>query len=241
MRDRIDLHTHTIASGHAYCTINEMVAAAERQNLELLGITEHGPKMPGSCKRIYFSNFRVLPREREKLTVLFGTELNIMDYDGTVDLPDEILEEMDLVIASLHIPCIAPGSATENTRAYLKVMENPYLNIIGHPDDVRYPIYYRPIVESAKEHGLLLEMNNSSLKPNGFRGDCRERYREMLELCMEYEQPIILDSDAHVDISVGDHSYAWKLLEELNFPEELIANTSVEKVKPYLNYFKRGK
>lgn len=241
MKDIMDLHTHTIASGHAYCTINEMVVAAKNKGLELFGITEHAPKMPGSCDSIYFCNFRALPREREGITVLFGTELNVISYEGAVDLPEELLAEMDIVIASLHIPCISPGSAKENTNAYLKVMENPYLNIVGHPDDVRYPIYYRPIVESAKEHGLLLEMNNSSLKPDGFRGECKERYREMLALCMEYEQPIILDSDAHVDVAVGDHSYAWKLIEEMQFPEELIANTSVEKVKPYLNYFKRRK
>lgn len=238
MRDILDLHTHTVASGHAYNTINEMVAAAREHKLSLFGITEHAPKMPGSCNNYYFSNYRVLPRERGDITVLFGVELNILDFEGHVDLSDELLKEMDIVIASLHIPCLKPGTVEENTQAYLNAMDNPYLNIIGHPDDVRYPVEYRPIVEKAKERGILLEVNNSSLKPTGFRGDCRENYREMLALCREYEQPIVIDSDAHVDVSVGAHEQAWQLIEEEQFPEALIVNTSVEKVKPYLLYWR---
>lgn len=173
MRDVLDLHTHTLASGHAYSTINEMIQAAKDKGLKMLGITEHAPEMPGSCSSMYFVNFRVLPRERDGLTVLFGAELNIVDYEGHVDLPEEMLRGLDLVIASLHTPCIRPGTREENTRAYLKAMENPCLNIIGHPDDARYPIEYRPIVERAKERGILLEVNNSSLKPGSFRGDPR--------------------------------------------------------------------
>ena len=47
----MDLHTHTVASGHAYCTLREMAKAASDKGLELLGITEHAPKMPGTCLR----------------------------------------------------------------------------------------------------------------------------------------------------------------------------------------------
>ena len=238
MKDLMDLHTHTIASGHAYSTITEMIAAACDKGIKLLGITEHAPKMPGSCGILYFSNFRALPRERMGVSVLFGVELNIMDYEGNVDLPDDLLREMDLVVASLHTPCIHPGTVEENTRAYLNAMKNPYINIIGHPDDKRYPVDYRAVVESAKEHGILLEVNNSSLKPTSFRGDPTERYTRMLELCREYGQPIIMDSDAHVDVAVGEHDCAKRLIEEIKFPEELIVNTSPDKVKKYLNCYK---
>ena len=47
----LDLHTHTIVSGHAYCTLREMAKAASEKGLELLGITEHAPKMPGTCHK----------------------------------------------------------------------------------------------------------------------------------------------------------------------------------------------
>ncbi|MEY8333396.1 PHP domain-containing protein [Lachnospiraceae bacterium 47-T17] len=89
IRDVMDLHTHTIASGHAYSTILELIQAAKEKNLELLGITEHGPRMKGSCAPIYFQNLKVIPRERFGVTTLFGVELNIMDEDGSVDLEPE--------------------------------------------------------------------------------------------------------------------------------------------------------
>ena len=53
----LDLHTHTLASGHAYSTITEMVHAAAMAGLHMLGITEHAPKMPGTCQLYYFPEF----------------------------------------------------------------------------------------------------------------------------------------------------------------------------------------
>ena len=113
------------------------------------------------------------------------------------------------------------------------------MNIIGHPDDPRYPIDLKAVVEAAKENHVILEMNNSSLAPTSFRKATKEGYLEFLELCQSYDQPIIMDSDAHVDIDVGNHCYVAEILEEAQFPEHLIMNTDVEKVKPYLNYYRR--
>ena len=76
------------------------------------------------------------------IELLLGAEVNIMDYRGAVDMADSTMKKMDLVIASLHIPCITPGTREENTNAYLEAMKNPYVNIIGHPDDGRYPVDY---------------------------------------------------------------------------------------------------
>ena len=103
MRDVVDLHTHTIASGHAYNTIQEMVRAARERNLEIYGITEHAPAMPGTCTSMYFQNLEVLPREREGMTVLFGAELNILDFDGHVDLPERGLAVSAVRVISF--PC----------------------------------------------------------------------------------------------------------------------------------------
>ena len=113
------------------------------------------------------------------------------------------------------------------------------INIIGHPDDSRFPIDYKALIEGAKENNVLLEVNNSSLSPNSYRGNARENYCEMLEYCKEYQVPIIIDSDAHVDIHVGNHQLAWELMEEVKMPEHLILNTQKEEIKKYLNYFKR--
>ena len=103
----MDLHTHTVASGHAYCTLREMAKAASDKGLELLGITEHAPKMPGTCHKFYFQNIKVVPREMYGIQLLLGSEVNILDAAGTVDLAQKTLEKLDVVIASLHVPCIS--------------------------------------------------------------------------------------------------------------------------------------
>lgn len=239
MKDFVDLHTHTIASGHAYNTINEMIQAAVDKRLEILGITEHAPAMPGTCTPMYFLNLSTLPREKMGITVLYGVELNIVDFDGHVDLPDNTLSEMDIAVASMHTPCFKGGSMAENTRAYLNVMKHPYVNIIGHPDDGRFPVDYKALAEGAREYGVLLEVNNSSLSPNSFRDHAAENYRKMLEYCKEFETPVVLDSDAHVELDVGNHELALRILEEVDFPEKLVVNCNPGMLKKYANYFKR--
>lgn len=230
-----DLHTHTIASGHAYCTIREMAKAAADKGLELLGITEHAPAMPGTCHNFYFHNMKVVPREMYGIHLLMGAELNILDTEGHVDLEEKELKHMDITIASLHIPCMKPGTREENTEAYLNVMKNPYVTIIGHPDDGRYQVDYRALVQGAKEYGKILELNNHSLEPSCFRRDARENDLEMLKLCMEYQVPVVMDSDAHFDAAIGEFQMARGLLEEISFPEELVLNHSVEMLKKYVN------
>jgi len=79
----LDLHTHTVASGHAYCSLREMAKAASDKGLELLGITEHAPSMPGTCHKFYFHNLKVVPREMYGIQLLLGSEVNILDSQGS--------------------------------------------------------------------------------------------------------------------------------------------------------------
>ena len=131
----LDVHTHTIASGHAYNTIMEMAKAGFDKGLKLLGITEHAPMMPGTCHAMYFHNLKVVPRTMCGIELMLGAELNILDYDGHIDLDTRVLKQLDLKIASLHSVCIQPGTRKENTQAVLGAVHNPLVDIIGHPDD----------------------------------------------------------------------------------------------------------
>ena len=170
MEIKIDTHTHTIASGHAYNTIREMASMAESKGLEGLAITEHAPKMPGTCGLYYFQNLKVVPRKLGNLRLLFGVELNILDENGTVDLPEETIRSLDIAVASIHPPCYGKTSGREeNTRAYVNAMRKDYIDIIGHPDDGRYGPDYDILARTARETGTLLEINNSSLSPKSFR------------------------------------------------------------------------
>lgn len=241
MKYVLDSHTHTIASGHAYSTIHEMAQEASRKGLQLLGITEHSMRLPGACHEFYFQNLKVLRRQMYGIEVLFGAEVNIMDERGTLDMEERLLKQMDVVIASLHTPCIRPGTRKQNTDACIHAMENPYVNIIGHPDDSRYPLDYDALVRAAKEHEVLLELNNSSYQPEGSREDPMPNDLKMLELCMKYQVPIILGSDAHTQEDVGNHRELDGLLEQTGFPEKLVVNRSVEEYKKYINRYRHGR
>jgi len=111
--------------------------------------------------------------------------------------------------------------------------------IIGHPDDKRYEVDYERLVKAAKEYHVLIELNNASLSPMSFRKDSKENDIQILNLCKEYEVPITMGSDAHVEEAVGDFTYALEIVKCTNFPEELIMNDSVEKLKNFIDEKKR--
>jgi len=154
--------------------------------------------MPGSTHEYYFSNLRVLPQYIEGIRVLKGVELNILDVEGNIDLDERTLSFLDYAIASLHPPCYEGGSKSDNTNALINAMQHKIVKIIGHPDDGRYPLDYEKLVKAAQKHGVLLEVNNSSLSPNAFRENAYENYKEMLAYCMKQGVKIIINSDAHI-------------------------------------------
>lgn len=77
MKIELDVHTHTVASGHAFSSLQEMAQAAAGKGLKLLGITEHSPGIPGTCDPIYFRNLHVVPRQMYGIELLLGAEINL--------------------------------------------------------------------------------------------------------------------------------------------------------------------
>ena len=125
MKTLIDAHTHTVASGHAYSTIQEMARAAADKGIQILGITEHAPSIPGTCTPIYFRNMHVIPREMYGVKLLMGAELNILDTRGTLDLDERYYEKyLDLRIAGIHQLCYTPGTPEENTDGMIAAIRN---------------------------------------------------------------------------------------------------------------------
>lgn len=229
MKMVLDTHTHTIASAHAYSTVTEMAMAAGEKGLELLAITDHGPALGDSSHKLHFMNYHVLPREMYGVRMLYGVELNILDEKGTVDLDEAILERQDLCIASFHTACTKAGTLEENTQAYLGAMENPYVDIIGHPEDGYIPVDFERLVKKAKEKKILLEINNSSVKTAFYRLNTRENMKTMLTLCKEYQVPVSVGTDAHYAGAIGEFGQAVEVLREVDFPESLVANVSTER------------
>lgn len=228
MKTLLDVHTHSIVSGHAYSSIQEMAMAASEKGLQILGITEHAPALPGACDPIYFRNLHVVPREMYGVRLLLGAELNILDTKGTLDLDENYYRILDLRIAGIHSLCWKGGSREENTYAMLQAIRNPWTQIISHPGDGTAQLDFEPIVLAAKETRTLLEINSSSMDPVRHKEEARDNNLEILRLCRRYEVPIILGSDAHISFSVADYGYALPLLAETDFPEALVVNDKPE-------------
>ena len=128
-----DMHTHSIASGHGTsCTISDMAKSASRKGLKLLGITDHGPATLAAGTASYFRSLTYSPRKRFNVELLYGIELNILDVNGKVDLEQELLEKLDYSIASMHAQNFHPASKEENTKAFLNVMKNSMVKILGY-------------------------------------------------------------------------------------------------------------
>lgn len=228
MKPLFDIHTHTIASGHGtHATITDMAKAAKAAGLTMLGISDHGPATVHGGKPSYFKSLMLAPRKRLGVDMLYGIEANILDYQGRLDLSDGGLASLDYVIASMHTQNIRPGSIEENTAAYLGAIKNRNVDIIGHCDDVKYPVDYELLVKAAKENHTIFEINDSSLREDGYRGEHNDVMRNdltLLALCKEHALPVILSSDSHGPAHVGDFTCALKLIKEAAFPERLILN-----------------
>ena len=234
MKIELDVHTHTVASGHAYSTLQEMARAGAETGLKILGITEHTSGIPGACDPIYFRNLHVVPRRMYGVELLLGAEINILDSAGNIDADADLMRRLDLRIAGIHLLCYQHGNKEENTQGMIKVISHPSIQIISHPGDGTAQLDFEPIVLASKEYGTLLEINNSSLKPCRNKVDARENNLAILRLCKQYEVPVILGSDAHISFDIANYQYIHELLQETEFPEALIVNRSVEEFKKCL-------
>ena len=234
MKIELDMHTHTLASGHAFSTIQEMAKAGAEKGLKLLGITEHTPGIPGTCDPIYFRNLHVVPRQMYGIELMLGAEINILDGRGNMDADDDLMRRLDIRIAGIHSLCYEHGTKEENTSGMVQAIRHPYIQIISHPGDGTAALDFEPMVLASKECGTLLEINNSSLKPTRNKVDARDNNLEILRLCKRYEVPVILGSDAHISFDIANYEHLYALLQETEFPEALIVNRSVEIFKNHL-------
>lgn len=230
LKPLFDLHTHTVSSGHAYSTLLENITFARQAGLLAYGFSDHAPSPVGMAGALHFDNFKVIPREIYGLKILCGAEANITDYNGSIDMTEKQCKKLDFVIASVHRQCYQNATIEQNTAALIGAMKNPCVSIIGHPDDSRYPVDYDTLVPAAVSHNVLLELNNSSLNPRSARQNGRENAKQMLLKCKQHNAKIIMNTDSHICFDIGNFALSIELLEETAFPEELIANLSLERL-----------
>jgi len=236
MKSICDLHTHSVLSNHAFSSLTENIAKANELGLKFYGISEHQPDNVGvgAQKECFLALDRV-PRYINDTYVLRGCEFNILE-EGNIDLANTNISRLDYGIASFHGYVYKGSRDIETiTRAYLNVLEIPYIKILGHIDDGSYKTDYEKVVLKCKETHKLIEINNSSLKPNSYRTNPYTNYLEVLKWCKKYEQPVIINSDAHICYEVGDLTYGEKIIEDSGFDNKLVLNYNEELFRDYFN------
>lgn len=226
-----DLHTHTLACGHGFSTVTEIIRAAADCKLEAVALTEHGPGYPGSVGHAYFNTYRDIPSDLFGIKVFKGCEANLMNFSGALDFEAERLAKMDLVIASCHKEVTPIGSVEENTAMYIGAIKNPYVDIIGHPDSPLYPIDIEKVVKAAVEYNVALEVNNSSpaARP-GSEAICAE----MIHCAKRFGAKLAVGSDAHYHLVVGRFDYAFAIINQCDYPLDQVINASMEMLLSHL-------
>ncbi|RJP33514.1 MAG: phosphatase [Actinobacteria bacterium] len=230
---KVDLHVHSISSGHAYSTIEECARGAGANGLEAFAVADHGPAIPGSGNIYHFWNLKVLPRRWHGVWVLRSAEVNILDSEGSLDLPDRVLDSLDVVHAGLHPYTGYEGeSVEENTAALVAALSHPLVDIIVHPDNPSYPVNMEKVVEAAVREGKALEVNNSSFVYT--RGGSEDNCIKMARMLKSRGGLVAVGSDAHVATFAGEFGRAVEILREADMAPQSVINYSIERLEDFL-------
>jgi putative hydrolase len=231
MNISIDTHTHSIASGHAYSTIDDLAQAARDHGLAGFVLSDHGPDLGGAPHRYHFGNLRVIPKVLFDVKFYTGIESNILDNKGSTDLPLQYGETLDFILAGFHELCFEPKDEKENTKALVAVIANPFVDAISHPGNGAFPINIDAVVDAAKEYDKVLEINNASFR---VRHGSKENCRKIAQTCMEKGVLMCCSSDAHYRTDIGVFTEALTILEEVHAKPEHVINSSVEKFEAFV-------
>ena len=233
MKHLTDTHAHSVASTHAYSTVDEYFRAASEKGLQLFSITDHGPEMPDSPHPWHFGNMRVLPRLRYGVAMLRGVEANILaSAEHRLDVNDTLMSFMDFGIASFHEPVFKPASRKQHTKAMIAAMETGLIQIIGHPGNPNYPINIEDVVRAARDNNVLVEINNSSFISS--RLGSEPHCMQILEAVQRLDWKVALSSDSHVHYTVGDVGVALEKINQIGFPEKNITTLNARRLLEFL-------
>lgn len=226
-----DLHTHTLASTHAFNTVTEMARRAKALGHWALAVTDHGPAMPDAPHPWHFYNLARLPEFIEGVWLLRGAEANVLNAEGALDFtPDQFSRmQLDWVIASMHNDIYDGGrtraGAEEVTQLWLNVAQNPQVDMIGHCERPNYPFDYDRVAREFARTGKVVELNANSavVRPGG-----EENMKRLVLACKKHGVLLALNSDGHSIYHLGKVGAVAQLAEEVEYPKELIVNANRE-------------
>lgn len=230
MRFLVDLHTHTVASDHAYSTIMDYFNHAAEIGVQLFACTDHGPSLPDAPHKWHFKNLGVVPHIVNNVGMLRGVEANIT-ASGGLDLEDSILDKLDIVLAAFH-PNYTPTNRAEHTRLMLEVIKSGRVDILSHPGNPRYPLDYEEVLLCAKEHNVAIELNASS--GINTRMGSHPYCVEIARLAKKIGNVIALGTDAHFVTFLARFDESINVIEEAGLGYDQVINTSPARVLDFL-------
>lgn len=230
MRFLVDLHTHTVASDHAYSTIMDYFNYASEIGVQMFACTDHGPAVPDAPHKWHFRNLRVVPHIVKDVAMLRGVEANIMPSGG-LDVEDEILQRLDIVLAGFH-PNYTPTTKEEHTRLMIDVIKSGKVDVITHPGNPAYPIDIEAVLTCAKEHNVAIELNSSSSVNT--RMGSHHNCVEVARMAKKIGNIIALGTDAHFVTYLANFDESIRVIEEAEMGYDNILNTSPAKVLDFL-------
>lgn len=237
-----DYHTHTNNSD-AEQTLDELVEAARGKGLKEVAVTDHGPlaAVIGVKSADTYLKLRedidILNKKYDDITILLGAEANIRDDEGSLDIPSEVIKEMDILLAGLH-PYTLPSSIsdgieifvqnslrhlgkgqrekaiTANTKACVAAIENnPELDILSHPG-LFFKVDIEEVARACIKHEVLFEIN------------CGHDHPDLSDIIKvdKLGGKFIVNSDAHYPYSVGNLEYGKWVIRKLNLDEDKVVN-----------------
>ena len=233
MKIELDTHTHTLASAHAYSTLQENIRYAASIGHKGICKTDHAPGLPDSPHAWHFGCQKYIPSVIEGIRVVKGIETNILDTDGHISLDEKQYEggNFEVVIASTHSPIYEVTDKKLNTEMWLKIAENPYVDIIGHCGSDKYAFDYERVIKEFAKNGKIVEINAHSF-------DCRpgseKNCPEIARLCKAYGVPVVLSSDAHICYDIGKVGAAVEKVLSVGLTEKDVLNTDLDGFLYYL-------
>jgi DNA polymerase (family 10) len=195
---RGDLHVHTRRSDGSH-TLDELIKAARQRGYEYIAITDHTKGLGvarGLNEEKIIEEMREIGAINKRLKgfrLLTGAEVDIRS-DGTLDLPDDVLKELDVVVASVHSGF--RQSREQITKRLLSAVRNPYVTLIAHPtgrligERDAYDVDMEQVFSAAKETGKALEINAYPLRLD--MNDTHARRAKEMGI------PILINTDTHV-------------------------------------------
>jgi DNA polymerase (family 10) len=211
-----DLHAHTKATDGRYTAL-EMAEAAKARGFEYLAITDHSQHVTvarGLDAKRLAKSIKEIDRLNAKLkgiTLLKSIELDIL-ADGSLDLPDGILGELDLVVCSVHYNFKLPKE--KQTERVIRALDNPYVNIFGHPsgrlinERPAYEIDLEKVMRAAVERGCFLEVNGHPDRLDLDDVHCRMAKEMGLKLALSTDAHSVDDLDL-MRFGVGQARRGW--------------------------------